>query len=151
MSASLGLCWRQHCQFLSSAFFLKPHFWEGINKNKENCYQCWIISFLKMSVLKISVQKNMISPTNLNILRRYVIVVTFISSNRCNGLSMPYPSLFGTGCWWYLCEGFLIDLWGEFSHDPSSASFTWQSPLSLEWHILALEMKLHTDEESECP
>jgi hypothetical protein len=88
------------------------------------------------------------SQINLNILRQCAIVVTFISSNRCNGLSMPYPSLFGTGCWWHLSEGFLIDLWGEFSHDPSSASFMWQSPVSLEWHILASAMKLHTDEES---
>jgi len=29
------------------SLFLKNHFWEGINKNKENCYQCQIINFLK--------------------------------------------------------------------------------------------------------
>lgn len=71
----------------------------------------------------------MMSPTNLAVLRQYVIVITFISSNRCNGLSMLYLSLFGTGCVWRLCEGFLIDLWGEFAHDPSSALSTWHQSI----------------------
>jgi hypothetical protein len=35
MSASLGLCWRQHCQFLSSVFLLKTVFEKELIKTKK--------------------------------------------------------------------------------------------------------------------
>jgi uncharacterized protein YdeI (YjbR/CyaY-like superfamily) len=34
---------------------LKKQFWNWINENKEDCHQCWNISFQKMPILKSSV------------------------------------------------------------------------------------------------
>jgi hypothetical protein len=39
---------------ITLAFLLKPLFWDGNKKNKEDCHQCRIISFVKMSIVKRS-------------------------------------------------------------------------------------------------
>jgi hypothetical protein len=40
MLASVFLCLRQHSELLIFGFFAKNNFYEGINKNKEDCHQC---------------------------------------------------------------------------------------------------------------
>jgi hypothetical protein len=49
---SLGLWWRNYHRFLNSDFLLRRSFSEGINKTKEDCHQCQIMSFLKIYVSK---------------------------------------------------------------------------------------------------
>jgi hypothetical protein len=53
MSASLSLLLRQHRQFLPLAFIVKKNlFKEGIDKNKQGCNECRIISFLNNAYLE---------------------------------------------------------------------------------------------------
>ena len=54
--AFLGLCLRQHCQFLNFGFKKKNFFSKVFNENKGDYHQRRIIILLKMSVWKRSVR-----------------------------------------------------------------------------------------------